>query len=489
MRCAFRLCVIVASVLGAFAGTGWRPAEAAAAAGAPTVTVQSDYWHVNSAQAKTASFTFVVKTAGMPDRYTSMVVPPFLVDPFVYGGKSVRVSARASGPATNPWAPEIQFTVSKPRAGAPVIDALPDRRHVDATLPGITTFAFVVKASGIPDTYFHDVVPPFVIPSTYDGLSVRVGARAEGPATLPWASEITVKVPTAKLFGIADATGPSRTSGPDSKKMGITLDRFDLLYGESTASMDAKIAASTGSGLTPLPLLVQYRTNISQLDLPGWTSWAAGVVARYGPGGAFWVGRSDAQYAPTYFEVLNETYGYWFYPTPEPAAYARFFTQVVSAAKAANPNAKFLMVGYPHTFRTDTGVWSAKTWNTLLKESPDGPAAISLAAGVTTHPYGSYTDANGWATATRVHQDFPTLPVWLTEIGFQIDQNVDGTTVDDDLQAAYMQRSLVDFVSWSWAYAYVWFKYQDYGVDNMWGVVRSDGSRRASYHAYRDFIS
>lgn len=477
----------IACLLAAATGVT-SPQPAVAATGAPTVTLQADGWHVGASLANTASFCFVVKSAGMPDRYTSLVVPPFLVDPFVYGGKTVTVSARASGPTSNPWASSIQFTVPVPTSGAPVLDARPDRRHVYAKLPGTSTFVYSVKSTGMADAYFQDVLPPFVIPAKYDGRQVRVGARASGPVSNPWAKEVTVDVPVAKQYGIADATGPDHTSGPDAKKLGITLDRFDLRYGESVESMDAKIAASTSSGLTPLPLLVQYGT-ISQFDLAGWKQWAATVVARYGPGGSFWVGRPDAQYAPIHFELLNEVYGSWFYPTPEPAAYATFFRAVASAARAANPESRFLLAAYPHTFVDASGVWSTKTWDQLFLESADGSAATALAAGITTHPYGSYTGRTGWPTASLAHQDFPTLPVWLTEIGFRIGQVVDGTTVDDELQAAYLQRSLVDFTGWPWAQAYVWFKYADYGPDNQWGVVRSDGSHRASYYAYRDFVS
>jgi hypothetical protein len=50
-----------------------------------------------------------------------------------------------------------------------------------------------------------------------------------------------------------------------------------------------------------------------------------------------------------------------------------------------------------------------------------------------------------------------------------------------------MSRDLADFAAWPWAQAYVWFKWADYGPDNMWGVVRSDGSHRPSYDAYQAF--
>jgi hypothetical protein len=79
--------------------------------------------------------------------------------------------------------------------------------------------------------------------------------------------------------------------------------------------------------------------------------------------------------------------------------------------------------------------------------------------------------------------------VWFTEIGYRINENEDGIVVTEPIQAAWMQRALLDFTNWSWAQAFVWFGWADYGADNMWGIVRPDGSHRPSYDAYRDFIS
>jgi hypothetical protein len=318
--------------------------------------------------------------------------------------------------------------------------------------------------------------------------------------TKPCPRDVPVQVvdSTAKLFGIVDANGPEGTSGPDAKRLGITLDRVDFTYGESVASMDAKVALDARNGLTPLPLLSQYG-RISSFDQSGWQNWARTVVARYGPGGAFWEGRTDGRLAPTYFELLNEPYGYWFYPYPEPAAYASFFANVVTAAEEANPRAKFLLAASPHAFEDEIGRSSGHSWDVLLKLSRDGPRAERLAAGVTTHPYNSHTHPQGWLTTVATHKDFPKKQVWITEIGYRIGDPVrepstnvkvaEEGNVTESVQAAWMRRTLHDFMSWRWARAYVWFKWADYGTANMWGVVRPDNSRRPSYNVYQAFIS
>jgi hypothetical protein len=459
-------------------------------AAVPTVGVGSDRITVTAALPNTGSFVFVVKSSGMADSYTLGTPSPFLVDPWTYGGKTVQVSARPTISA-NGWAPQISFTV--PSASGPLVRVRPDGRHVYASQPGVSTFVFVVKSAGMTDAYFQDVTPPFTIdPTVYGGRTISVNARASGPATNPWGNSTTVSVPTAKVYGIVDANGPQGTSGVDAGHMGITMDRTELVYGDSISTMDAKVALDTSHGLTSLVLLSQYGT-ISQFDLAGWQSWAASVVSRYGPGGTFWSDRNDSQYAPTYFELLNEPYGFWFYPTPEPAAYATFFKNVAGAAKAANPAAKMLLAGYPLTFRDNAGNWSPQTWDGLVTSSPDGPAAIALADAVTTHPYGSYTAPTGWPTAVSTHQDFPNLPVWITEVGFEINSTEDTRTVDENTQSAWLQRDLLDFVSWPWAQAFVWFKWEDYtnpdGSPAAWGVARADGTHRPSYSAFQAFIS
>jgi hypothetical protein len=158
----------------------------------------------------------------------------------------------------------------------------------------------------------------------------------------------------------------------------------------------------------------------------------------------------------------------------------------VPAAKLANPRARFLLAGCGCGFQ-DHGTWTTQSWDTLLLNSPDGSRAVSAADGVTSHPYGPYTTTQGWRGAIQIHNDFPTQPVWITEIGYRIGDTVDSTPVSESVQASWMRRDLADFASWRWAQAFVWFKWADYGPDNMWGVVRPDGSHRPSYDAYKAF--
>ena len=473
-------------------GSKGRPVKVA-----PTVRVQSDRWHVDATLPGVTRFSFVVRMAGSADVQVNDVASPFTIDPVKFGGRSVSVSAQAAGWRTNPWSQPLKVDVPPP---VPALTVAWDRWHVGANLPGTGTFAFVVKTAGLPDQYVSNVTPPLVIDrARFGGRTVTVSARTERSQSAPWAADVTIDVPQLKLFGIANANGPQGTPGPDVKKLGVTVDRVELTYGQDTASMDGEIALDTGQGLTPLVLLNQISSTVpgkvlplSKFDLDGWKTWASKVVARYGPGGAFWQGRKDGQYAPTHFEILNEPYGSWFFTPPEPAAYATFFVQVVTAAKQANPKAKFLLAGYAYTYTISGKTYSSQSWDSLLKSSRDGAAAQQLADGVTVHPYGSFTGERGWGGAVSAHNDFPQLPIWITEIGYPLGEVIDGVTVTIQTQAALMQRSLTDYMSWPWAQAYVWFTWRDYdsstGDHDYYGIVEQDGSHRPAYDTYQRFI-
>src|SRR5689334_502710 len=120
-----RLLLVLACVVGLGV-----PAEAAVAA--PSLSVDADRWHVSASLPGTTRFEFVVKTSGKPDRYVRDVAPRFVVDPLVYGGLPVTVSARARTSPTDPWSAAVAFTVAP---AVPTLAVAADRRHVTASLP------------------------------------------------------------------------------------------------------------------------------------------------------------------------------------------------------------------------------------------------------------------------------------------------------------------------------------------------------------------
>ena len=76
-------------------------------------------------------------------------------------------------------------------------------------------------------------------------------------------------------------------------------------------------------------------------------SWAAALVARYGPGGAFWTQNPDLPPQPIEgLEVWNEPDSAWAWqPAPDPAAYARLYEATRHAAHAIDPSLEVIIGG------------------------------------------------------------------------------------------------------------------------------------------------
>ena len=111
--------------------------SAANAATVPTVTVETDRWHVDATLSGVSTFDFEVATSGAATELFEKVPARFLVDPLVYDSKSVHVRVRAHTSTVGAWSSQITFTVARP---VPSLALAADNRHVTATLPQAVTF-------------------------------------------------------------------------------------------------------------------------------------------------------------------------------------------------------------------------------------------------------------------------------------------------------------------------------------------------------------
>jgi hypothetical protein len=92
-------------------------------------------------------------------------------------GQSAPPHAAVSGQMTAASG-TVPSIVGAAPAGAPTVTVEPDHFYVDATLPGIATFMFVVKAAGMSDAYFPDQPPRFLA----DPFSTGAARSASAPA-------------------------------------------------------------------------------------------------------------------------------------------------------------------------------------------------------------------------------------------------------------------------------------------------------------------
>jgi hypothetical protein len=172
-------------------------------------------------------------------------------------------------------------------------------------------------------------------------------------------------------------------------------------------------------------------------DPTAYSRFVAGVVHRYGPGGTFWAAHPNlAGYAVQTFEIWNEAYytngdgGHY-----DPARYARLVKAAVTAGRAANPAAKFLMgAEMEGEFVQSKGLRSWVWWvDALYKAVPD---LNNYFDGVSVHPYGHDITHRSPAIPGQPYYGYDQMrrielirkqlvkhgaaskPFWVTEVGW-----------------------------------------------------------------------
>ncbi|MBV9605437.1 MAG: cellulase family glycosylhydrolase [Solirubrobacterales bacterium] len=172
-------------------------------------------------------------------------------------------------------------------------------------------------------------------------------------------------------------------------------------------------------------------------DPTAYAAFVAAVVARYAPGGTFWASHPnlDSSTVQT-FEIWHEAYysngndGHY-----DPGRYARLVQAAVTAGRAANPNARFLMGAEMQGQFVGSGPRRAWVWwvDALYKAVPD---LNNYFDGVSVHPYGHdithrspaipdqpYYGSDQMRRIEIIRQQFvahgaAAKPFWATEVGW-----------------------------------------------------------------------
>jgi hypothetical protein len=150
-----------------------------------------------------------------------------------------------------------------------------------------------------------------------------------------------------------------------------------------------------------------------------YADYVSHVVARYGPGGAFWTAHPELQGSITYYEVWNEPYTVAFSAGGvDPARYARLVKAAAIAGRAANPQAKFIMEG-ENTYTNDAGAHWTPWIDSLFNAVPD---LANYFDAVAPHPYSDdMNNSKGRMDAARqqlANHGAGNRPYWITEIGW-----------------------------------------------------------------------
>ncbi len=299
---------------------------------------------------------------------------------------------------------------------------------------------------------------------------------------------------TTKIFGITQATGGGGAGLRALRAIGVTADRLEFGPQMSWAEIDERYTLALREGMRVLPVLNSLQ-RISSIDAGSFSSWVASFTARYGPGGAFWAGRRDANLVLHHIEIFNEPYGAWYYRPVEPAAFARLYVLSVDAARRVNPEARFLLPVQPTIDENGTSrPWTAE----LFAAEPQLAARVD---GLAVHPYGSWTPgANPLWTywKTRLLHDEWTRrgaarPMWLTEVG-QCTSAVATNCVTEAQQADAMRFYVADARATPYIKAVFAYTHRDAAGDpanreNSFGLVRADQTPKPAFWAYRDAIA
>lgn len=152
-----------------------------------------------------------------------------------------------------------------------------------------------------------------------------------------------------------------------------------------------------------------------QADRNAWSFFLAAVAARYGPGGTFWQNRT-AKAPIKRWQIWNEpNFEFYWYPDPDPAAYAELVKTAARALHAVDRRAKIVLGGV-------APVRSGTRWWIYLRKFYEAPRIKASFDAVALHPYSQTMRDLRWQVkrARRIMErsgDRRT-PLAITEIGW-----------------------------------------------------------------------
>jgi hypothetical protein len=278
------------------------------------------------------------------------------------------------------------------------------------------------------------------------------------------------------------------------------------------ARTDAMMAAASQAGVNVLGILA-YSAPWASSDPSGagnskypprlvsdYARYAAAVVSRYGPNGHFWFSRPDLRARPlTAVQIWNEPWGHWFWkPDPSPAAYAKLARAAAAAIRAVKPATTILVAGDVLQVRTDGAIVD---WLRNLRAADPGLNTLVDAYSVHPYPYprthGPYVDRADprwdYRRVTLTRQIDPSLPIWITEVGWSTASTSDSVT--EAAQASYVRDAVVRAIGEWGSYVQRVFLYSfDRDSANLadreghYGLLRQDGTAKPSWTALKALL-
>lgn len=225
---------------------------------------------------------------------------------------------------------------------------------------------------------------------------------------------------------------------PNPRPIGF-LHRYDW-------SFDDRIASSLAAyGLQWLPIIdysapwaraVGGRIHSPPGSVSDYADYAAEVASRYGPGGLFWLENPQLTPRPVEtYEIWNEPDNpvFW-YPKPDPAAYATMYASARAAIEAVQPGAQVIVGGLtqPESFLA-----------AMLAADPGLGGQID---GVGIHPYGAtpaavFAGVRNARLAMRA-DGLASVPLYVTEFGWTTHGRKAGDWAPESARPGYISQTL-----------------------------------------------
>lgn len=261
----------------------------------------------------------------------------------------------------------------------------------------------------------------------------------------------------ANFWGISPQATPTpeefqrlRMGGVDSVRIPISWNSVEAVRGAPDFShVDRLVTGAAGAGLDILPFVYDAPSwAVARVAVPGsggsvrapktlpvksgaqrsaWAAFLQLVVARYGPGGAFWAANPVLPQRPLRtWQIWNEQNFKYFVVRPNPADYGKLFNVSYSAIRSVDPGAKLILGGMfsqpPEARRKAKPPQAYYATDFLERLYKSTPGIKRKFVGVSLHPYTiKYQELTPDIEAFRqvlVENHDAGKPLWITEIGW-----------------------------------------------------------------------
>jgi hypothetical protein len=310
------------------------------------------------------------------------------------------------------------------------------------------------------------------------------------------------------FFGIVPQAMPSegdfaRMQGTvETLRMPIFWSECEPAPGEyDFAAVDREIGAAAERGIGVLPFVYGRPAWLGRQELPPlagealarWKGFLRVLVARYGPRGSFWDGRTHREPIRRW-QIWNEpNFRLYWAPKIEPAGYAKLLHASATTIRRADPGAKIVLAGVAPV---GSGM---KTWVFMrrLLRVPGVRHDFDFAA---LHPYSATIPELDYqlekVRAAMVAGGAGSEPLLVTEFGVASHGGYPSAFVEGEqgqarfLRAAF-RRLLAMRHRWRIAGAY-WYAWEDEALADPHcgfcqgaGLLRLDGTAKPAWFAYQ----